>query len=220
MRYMKRPHIIINCAMSADGKIALPSRKQFKISCEKDIQRMYKLRNKSDAVLVGIKTILSDDPKLTVKEKYVKNPKQPIRIILDTNCKTPLNALAVNNKAKTFIVTSKKCSKKFNDNVEVINCKTEKDGFIELKNLLEILYNRGIKTLMVEGGGTVIWNFLNKRLVDDFYVYMAPIIIGGNKTPTIADGKGIKSVDDLIFLKIVNINRLGPGILFHYRLIT
>ena len=206
--------------MSADGKIALPSKKQFRISCDKDIERMYKLRNKSDAVLVGIETILSDDPKLTVKEKYVENTKQPIRIILDTNCKTPVDALAVNNKAKTLIVTSKKCSKKFNDNVEVIICKTDKEGFIELKSLLEILYNRGIKTLMVEGGGTVIWNFLNKRLVDDFYVYISPLIVGGNKTPTMADGEGVKSIDDLISLDIVDMRKLGPGVLFHYKLIT
>ena len=181
---------------------------------------MYKLRNDSDAVLVGIKTILSDDPKLTVKEKYIKNSKQPIRIILDTNCKTPADALAVNKKARTFIITSVKCSKKFNDNVEVINCRTDKEGLIELKSLVELLYNRGIKTLMVEGGGTVIWNFLKEGLFDNFYVYLAPIIIGGNKTPTTANGKGIKSLDDLINLEIVNIKRLGPGVLFHYRLIT
>jgi len=217
---MKRPYIIINCAMSADGKIALPTKKQLKISCEEDIERMFKLRNQSDAVLVGINTILSDNPKLTVKEKYVNNPKQPIRIILDSNCKTPLDALAVNKQAKTLIITSGKCSKKFNDNVEVIQCKTDKEGFIELKSLLDLLYNRKIKTLMVEGGSTVIWNFLYQRLVDDFYVYMAPIIVGGINTPTMANGKGIEDIDELISLKIVNLKRLGPGVLFHFKMIT
>ena len=217
---MNRPHVIINCAMSADGKIALPTRKQLRLSCDEDIERMYNLRNQSDAVLVGIGTILSDDPKLTVKEKYVKNPKQPIRIILDANCNTPIDSLAVNNQAKTFIITSVKCSKKFNDNVEIINCRTDEKDFIDLKSLLDLLYKRGIKTLMVEGGGTVIWNFLNKRFVDDFYVYIAPIIVGGEKTPTIADGEGIKSTDEKISLKIVNIRRMGPGILFQYKLIA
>jgi len=206
--------------MSADGKIALPTKKQLKISCEEDIERMFKLRNQSDAVLVGINTILSDNPKLTVKEKYVNNPKQPIRIILDSNCKTPLDALAVNKQAKTLIITSGKCSKKFNDNVEVIQCKTDKEGFIELKSLLDLLYNRKIKTLMVEGGSTVIWNFLYQRLVDDFYVYMAPIIVGGINTPTMANGKGIEDIDELISLKIVNLKRLGPGVLFHFKMIT
>src|SRR4030042_1544544 len=100
---MKRPYVIINCAMSVDGKIASPSGKQMKISCEEDIKRMYKLRSKSDAVLVGINTVISDNPKLTVKEKYIKNPKNPIRIVLDTNCKTPVDSLVVNDVAKTII---------------------------------------------------------------------------------------------------------------------
>ena len=219
MIYMKRPHIIINCAMSADGKIALPSRKQFRISCDEDIERMYKLRNESDAVLVGIETILLDDPKLTVKEKYVKNPRQPIRVILDSECRTPENALAVNDRAKSLIITIKECFKKFNDNVKIIKCTEGENGFIDLKCLLELLFNHGIKTLMVEGGGTVIWSFIKSGFVDDLYVYVAPIIVGGKNTPTIADGEGIKSLDELKHLKIVNVSKLGQGVLFHYRLI-
>lgn len=216
---MPKPHVIINCAVSADGKIALPTRKQLRISCDEDIERMYKLRNKYDAVLVGIGTILSDNPRLTVKEKYVKKLNQPIRIILDTYCKTPVDSIAVNNQAKTFIITSKESNKKFNDNVEIIQCKTDSSGLIDLKSLLRLLNNRQIKTLMVEGGGTVIWNFLNQRLVDDLFVYMAPVIIGGIKTPTMADGIGIRSLDELIYLEVVNISRLGPGVLFHYKTI-
>ena len=219
MNSMKRPKIIINCAMSADGKIASPSRKQIRLSCDDDILRMYKLRDEYDAVLVGIETILSDDPKLTVKEKYVENPKQPVRIILDSECRTPIDALAVNEWAKTIIFTLDKCNKKFKDNVEVVNCKADENGFIDLKEILEILFNRKIKTLMVEGGGTVIWSFLNKGFVDDLFVYIAPIIIGGANTPTLADGKGIKVLDNIIPLKIMDIKRLGPGVLFHYRLI-
>jgi radical SAM superfamily enzyme YgiQ (UPF0313 family) len=99
--------------MSLDGKIASQSGKQMRISCEEDIKRMYKLRNSFDAVLVGIGTILSDNPKLTVKEKYVKNPKQPVRIVLDTNCKIPVDALVVNDAAKTLVIIGKDCNKKF-----------------------------------------------------------------------------------------------------------
>jgi 2,5-diamino-6-(ribosylamino)-4(3H)-pyrimidinone 5'-phosphate reductase len=216
---MKRPYVIINCAMSADGKIALPSRKQFRISCDEDIERMYQLRNDSDAVLVGIETILSDDPKLTVKEKFVKNPNQPIRIILDSKCRTPVNALAVDDRAKTLIFTIIKCEKNFNENVEIIKCKPDENGYINIKSILEILHNRGIKTLMVEGGGTVIWSFLKIGLVDDFFVYIAPIIVGGKNTPTISDGEGIKSFDELLHLKIISMKKLGPGVLFHYKMI-
>ena len=200
--------------MSADGKIASPSGKQIRISCEEDIKRMYKLRNECDAVLVGINTILSDDPKLTVKEKYVKNPKQPIRIVLDTYCKTPVNSLIVNNASKSIIVTGEKCSKKFGDNVEIIFCSTDNSGLIELEKLLEILYNKGIKKLMVEGGGTVIWNFLEKGLVDDIFVYIGPMTIGGKNTPTIDKGKNFEK-----FLKLLDTRDIGPGKLLHYELI-
>jgi len=216
---MKRPYVIINCAMSADGKIALPTRKQLRISGEEDITRMYNLRNECDAVLVGVGTILSDDPKLTVKEKYVKASHQPIRVILDTNCKTPENALAVNDTAKTIIFTKDKCNKNYRQNIEIIKCKTDKNRLIDLSSMLEILLKRGIKKLMVEGGGTVIWNFLKQGLVDDFYVYIGPLIIGGEGTPTLADGKGIKNEEDKIQLELVNMSRLGSGILIHYKLI-
>ena len=205
--------------MSADGKIALPSRKQLRISCDADIKRMYNLRNEYDAVLVGIDTVLNDDPKLTVKEKYVKNPRQPTKVILDTRCKTPENALAVNKTTKTLIITGEICNKKFGDNVEIIQCDKEENGSIDLKCLLETLYERGIKTLMVEGGSTVIWSFLKHKLVDDLFVYIGPMIIGGKDTPTLVGGPGIKDSDGLISLKIISIKRLGPGVLVHYKLL-
>jgi 2,5-diamino-6-(ribosylamino)-4(3H)-pyrimidinone 5'-phosphate reductase len=214
---MNKPYVIVNCAMSADGKIASSSGKQLRISCDEDIKRMYDLRNECDAVLVGIHTVISDNPKLTVKEKYVKNPKQPIRVVLDTNCKTPVDSLVVNNVAKTFIITGKKCNKKFGNNVEIIICETYKNGLINLEELLDILYKKGIQKLMVEGGGTVIWHFLKSGFVDDFYVYVGPMIIGGNNTPTII--KSLKNNNQNITLKLVKTKAIGPGILLHYRLI-
>jgi 2,5-diamino-6-(ribosylamino)-4(3H)-pyrimidinone 5'-phosphate reductase len=211
---MSRPYVLINCAMSVDGKIAKPSGKQMKISSEDDLKRMYKLRNESDAVLVGIGTVLSDDPKLTVKEKYVKYQKQPIRIVLDTYCRTPKDAKVVNDNAKTFIVVGSDCKKKFGNNVEIINCKTTKEDLIDLENLLNILFKRGIKKLMVEGGKTVISNFLKQGFVDDFYIYIGSMIIGGKNTPTLVD-KDCKNIK----LKLVKTKIIGPGILLHYRLI-
>ena len=211
---MDKLNITINCAMSLDGKIASQSGKQIKISCEEDIKRMYMLRNNSDAVLVGIGTILSDNPKLTVKEKYVKKPKQPLRIVLDTNCKTPISALVVNNVAKTLIAIGQDCNKKFPKNVELIKCKVNGKGFIDLENLIEILKEKGINKLMVEGGGTVIGSFLKSNFVDDMFIYVAPIIIGGKNTPTL-----VKNIDENINLKLVKIKKIGEGILLNYRLI-
>jgi 2,5-diamino-6-(ribosylamino)-4(3H)-pyrimidinone 5'-phosphate reductase len=200
--------------MSLDGKIASPSGKQIKISCEEDLKRMYLLRNNSDAVLVGIGTVLSDDPKLTVKEKYVKNPKQPIRIILDANCRTPIDALVVNNAAKTLIVTGKDCDKKYLNNVELIKCKTDEKGLIDLENLIDILADKGIKKIMVEGGSRVIGSFLKLNLVDDIFIYVAPMIIGGINTPTL-----VKNIDEKINLELVETKEIGLGNLLHYRLI-
>jgi 2,5-diamino-6-(ribosylamino)-4(3H)-pyrimidinone 5'-phosphate reductase len=215
---MKRPYVVINCAMSADGKIASPSGKQMRISCDKDIRRMYELRNKNDAVLVGINTVLNDDPKLTVKSKYVKNPKQPIRIVLDTNCRTPADALVADSTAKTLIVTGKKeYGKKYGDSVEIIWCDKNEKGLISIKKLLDHLYKKGVRKLMVEGGGTVIWNFLKSGLVDDFFVYVGPMIIGGTNTPTLA-GK-MKVDDENIKLKLVETKPMGQGVLLHYKLI-
>jgi len=217
---MKRPHVTINCAMSADGKIALPNRKQLRISCDEDIKRMYNLRSESDAVLVGIGAILSDDPKLTVKEKYVKNPKQPLRVILDSKCRTPKNALVLNDRAKTLIITKRGNEKQFDyKHVEVVGCKTDNEGYIDVECALDLLSQKGVKKLLVEGGSTIIWSFLKKKLVDELFIYIGPYVIGGKDTPTVADGPGIINEDELIFLKIIDVKRLGSGILIHYQLI-
>jgi 2,5-diamino-6-(ribosylamino)-4(3H)-pyrimidinone 5'-phosphate reductase len=216
---MNKPYVIINCAMSADGKIASPSGKQLRISNDDDIKRMYNLRNSCDAVLVGVGTILSDNPKLTVKEEYVENPKNPIRVILDTHCRTKVNALAVDNNAKTLIITNGVCDKNYGANVEVIQCGIDAEGKINLVEMLDILYNRGIKKLMVEGGSTVIWSFLKHGIVDDLFVFIGPMIIGGKYTPSMADGEGILSENEVINLKIIEVSKLDTGIVVHYRLI-
>jgi len=218
---MKRPHVIINCAMSADGKIALPSRKQVRISCNEDIKRMYNLRNEVDAVLVGIGTILSDDPKLTIKEKYVKNPKQPLRVILDSSCRIPKDALVLNDSAKTLIITKKGNEKQFDcKHIAVVGCKIDNEGYIDLNCVLDLLSKKGVKKLLVEGGSTVIWSFLKKKLVDDLFIYIGPYVIGGKDTPTVADGSGIKNENELLSLRTVDVKKLGLGVLIHYKLVS
>jgi 2,5-diamino-6-(ribosylamino)-4(3H)-pyrimidinone 5'-phosphate reductase len=203
--------------MSADGKIASPLRKQMRISDEEDIRRMYQLRNEVDAVLVGIGTILADDPKLTVKETYVPHPKQPLRVILDSKGRTPAQALALNTVSKTLIITGegqKKTSP--GSHVEVVECRTTDDGQIDLHCALDHLYQKGVRKLLVEGGGTVIWNFLRNKVVDDLFIFIGSCIIGGKDTPTVADGEGIKEGES-ISLKIVEVQRLGTGVLVHYQ---
>jgi len=193
--------------MSADGKIASPIRKQIRISCEEDLKRMYRLRNECDAVLVGIGTILIDDPKLTVKEPYVRHANQPLRVILDSNARTPSHASALNDAAKTLIITAKGKKKPYpQSHVEVVECDTDSRGLIDVMNALSLLYQKGIRKLLVEGGGTVIWNFLKNRVVDDLFIFIGPCI---------ADGEGITDGEE-IALKIKKVKRLGSGVLIHY----
>lgn len=215
---MNRPHVVINCAMSADGKIASPLRKQIRISSEEDIARVYRLRNESDAVLVGIGTILADDPKLTVKETYVPHPHQPLRVILDGKGRTPASALALNTTTHTLILTRKGYARTYDGpHIEVVECGTGADGLLDLTEVLDILCRKGIRTLLVEGGGSVIWSFLKQKLVDDLYIYVGSCIIGGKDTPTVADGEGIVP-GETITLTLVEVTTIGDGVLIHYQL--
>lgn len=206
---MKKPHVIVNCASSIDGKIALVGKKPLKISNEEDMARVHKLRNECDAILVGIETVLADNPKLTVKEKYVNKVKQPLRIVLDSKFRIPKDAEVMKPNAKTLIVTT--CKEYKEKHVEIIKCG---DGKIDLKKLMEILYEKGIRKLLVEGGSTVIWEFLKEKLVDEMFVFFAPIIIGG-KAPSIAGGEGAKNEKEVIKFKIKEMKAIGNGYLFH-----
>lgn len=217
-KHSDRPYIIINCAMSIDGKIALPSKKPIKLSSLEDFKRVYELRNFCDGILVGVNTILMDDPKLTVKSKFVNKPKNPIRIILDTNGRTPENAMVFDGSAKTYIVMSEKSKDKqiYYRNAEILYCPIDDHGQIALEKLVMILKKDGIENLLVEGGETVIYNFMKHRLVDELYVYISSLIIGGKDSPTLAGGSGAAFEDDVLHLQLFSFKRLGDGILLKY----
>jgi len=208
-----RPYIIINCAMSLDGKIALPDGKQARISSNEDMARVHKLRSSVDAILVGVGTILADDPKLTVKKEYVKKAKNPVRVVLDAHLRTPENAEVMKPNARTIIVTTGKEFKK--GLIEAIKCGEEGSDRVDIEKLMGILYERGIKKLLVEGGSTVIWEFLSHGLFDELQVYIAPIVIGGN-APTMAGGEGIKDIEDAIKLRLYAIERYGDGLVLKF----
>lgn len=213
---MKRPYVIINCASSSDGKIATVSRKQTKISSAEDMRRVHRLRSSADAILVGIGTILADDPHLTVKKKHLKNVKRmknPLRIVLDSKGRIPSGARVLDGKAETLVVLAKKPKKEIK-NAEIILC--GKKGKIYLKKLMSILNRKGVKKLLVEGGGEVIWSFLKEKLADELKIFVGNVVIGGRRAPTIADGHGAKSIDEVINLKLKNVRKLGGGVLLEY----
>lgn len=207
--------IIVNCAMSADGKIALRTREQTKISNEEDKKRVHQLRNSVDAILVGVETVLADDPKLTVNEKYVSRPKKPVRIVLDSRGRTPRDALILNGAAKTLIVTSDECKRIF-AGAETIRCGKKN---VELQKLVPLLEKLGIHTLLVEGGSKVIWSFLREKLADEVNIFIGSMVIGGEEAPTPAGGEGAAAERDIVQLKLVGSKALGNGILLRYQVV-
>jgi len=208
-----RPKIILNCAASVDGKISLPNRRKLKISNEQDFERLHSLRNKCDAILVGIGTILEDDPSLTVGLGK-KTGTNPTRIILDTNFRTPNNAKVVDNSAKTIIAIGENTTAKNKTNAEIIRCGVDE---IDICELLDELGERGIETILVEGGETVMWSFLEKEIFDEFNVFISSMIIGGKNTPTVAGGNGILDNSKPPKLELVSSEVLGDGVLLKYR---
>ncbi len=206
-----RPRVIINAAMSVDGKIALVGGKRIKISDEEDFKRVHEMRSRVDAILVGINTVLLDDPKLTVKEKYVKNPKNPVRIVLDSHLRIPPTARVLNGDAKTIIATTQNAKEK-SLNAKIIRCGEDR---VDLRCLLERLWAMGIRSLMVEGGSTVIASFLREKLVDEFWVFVGSIVIGGS-APNLVGGAGARNEGEIIPLYLVDMSKLGSGVLLRY----
>ncbi len=206
--------VIINCAASVDGKIALPDRKQTRISSEEDIARVHRLRAEVHAILVGVGTILSDDPKLTVKEKYARG-KNPLRVVLDTHLRTPEDAFVLNDMAPTLIFNSLKDGSY--GNAELFRC-PENKGYVGLNCVLSELERRGIGTLMVEGGSTVIWEFLRQGKADELNIFLGDMVIGGRDSPTVADGRGAQSIEDIVKLEFIEARRMDGGMLLRYHL--
>ena len=181
-----KPFVLVNCAMSADGKLAGAERKQIRISSDEDIARVKNLRKRYDAILVGVGTVIADDPHLTIKNaSYEENP---VRIVLDSHGRIPEDARVLDDRAPTIIVTDSDCTKDWGPDVTVIR---GGKGRINLTDVMHILAkDLGIENIIVEGGGEVISSFFRERLVDRYSVFVGGLIIGGRDAPTPADGDG------------------------------
>ncbi|MBA5941779.1 MAG: 2,5-diamino-6-(ribosylamino)-4(3H)-pyrimidinone 5'-phosphate reductase [Methanophagales archaeon] len=227
---MTRPFVFINAAMSADGKISTVERKQTRISGTEDIDRVDSLKAGSDAIMVGIGTILADNPSLTVKsesrrEKRDKVGKDanPIRIVVDSTARTPVDAEILNKgEGKRIIAVSQRAiledidllSKK----ADILVCGTEK---VDLKELLHILWLRGLRRVMVEGGATLNWSLISEQLVDEIYTYIGNMILGGERAPTLVDGEGFKlggeTTGGIVKLELLRMVKLDAGLLLQWR---
>jgi 2,5-diamino-6-(ribosylamino)-4(3H)-pyrimidinone 5'-phosphate reductase len=214
---LKRPFVFINCAMSADGKISSIQHRQIRISGPNDLARVDALRASCDAVMVGVGTILADDPGLRVRSKElrdmrIKSGKQenPLRIVVDSTVKTPREAkvlgdgciLAISQSAPRARLSrvSQKC--------EIIQCGQQK---VDLRSLLKILHEKGVKRIMVEGGATLNWALIKNGLVDEVYAYIGAMLIAGENAPTLVGGDGFTSNFPCLQLKTVE--KIDDGVL-------
>ena len=206
-----RPHVTVNCAASIDGKIASFKRTQTPISSAEDLERVKRLRAACDAILVGVGTVLADDPHLHAQ---THQGKPLLRVVVDSKGRTPPGAHVVDGVAPTLVVT--------NDTAKTTYAKAEVvrvgDGRVDLGALLEHLHDkRGVRKLLVEGGGEVIHSFLAEGLVDDFYLFVADFVLGGRDAPTVADGDGHIDPTSAPQARFVSAQRMEGGLLLHYR---
>lgn len=206
-----RPRVVINAAMSVDGKIAFSDGRPAKISNEEDRVRVHRLRAESDAVLIGVGTVIKDNPKLTVKPEYAKGT-SPLRVVLDSDGKTPDHAHVLDGKAETLIATTVGCTREF-PNAKVFRAGKDE---VDLPALLEHLSQLGVTSLLVEGGSTAIWSFLRQRLADHVKVFVASTVLGGHGAPTLAGGPGVRSLEESFRLRLEKAERLGDGLLIEY----
>ena len=211
-----KPFVILNAATSIDGKIATKNGDS-KLSSSEDLKRVHKLRSQVDAILVGKNTVLKDDPLLTVRKVRGTNP---IRIIIDSKGTIPSKAkiLQTSKTIPTIIAVSKSISKsnlnklkKFP--VEIIITGT---STVNLKSLLRILYKKKISKILVEGGGTVNWEFIKNNLIDELFITVSPYIIGGSDSISLAEGIGFSKVLDSPKLSLKSTRRLKNHLVLHY----
>lgn len=212
-----RPHVILNAAMTLDGKIASRAGNA-EISCEEDLKRVHEIRSSVDGIMVGINTIIADDPRLTVHK--IPSKSNPARIVVDSRARTPLGARILNSEAKTIIAVSKKAKKekinKIKKVASVIVCGDEK---VDLKRLVEQLYRKGIKTLLLEGGGNLNWSMLKQKLVDEVRVAISPRIVGGRDAITLVEGDGFGLIKEGTKLELVRSYALGEDFVLEYRVL-
>ena len=210
------PEVMVNCAMSADGKIAGMERRQVRISDTQDLARVHVLRNDCGAIIVGVGTVIADDPSLLVKEKYVPSPNQPVRVIIDPRARVPEGSLVLDNSARTIIVLASETDRVF-ENADTMVC--EKDGKVDLEQLMSRLWELGIRKVLVEGGGETIYHFFEKRLVDRFSVFVGSLLIGGGGSPTPMDGMGF-GMGEHIRLRPDKVERTESGVILEYIVVS
>jgi 2,5-diamino-6-(ribosylamino)-4(3H)-pyrimidinone 5'-phosphate reductase len=224
---MNRPHVLVNVAMSADGKLDSVARKGITISSSADKARVDRLRASMDAVLVGGRTLLAEDPKLTVKSPELRAERaargleeNPVKVgivsVADLNSK---GSFLTAGPARRLIYTTSRTTPEQIARLEAAGAQVFVVGgqHVDLSAALASLYDLGIRNLMIEGGGTIIAECFRLGLVDELTQYIAPVIFGGASAPTLADGAGFFP-GQAIGLTLESLEKFDDegGILVHY----
>ena len=212
----KKPFVVLKAAMTLDGKIATATGQSKWITNETSRAYGYKLRDIYDGIMVGINTVIEDNPMLTAR---VDGGKNPIRIVVDSSLKIDINANVVQDKsAKTIIATTDKADKdkilKLQaQDVDVIVVDKDENDKVDIEKLLDILGQKNICSILVEGGATLNGSFVAKKLVDKVYFFIAPKIVGGKEAKTPVAGTGILNLQEALTLKDIQFEKLEEDIL-------
>ena len=211
-----RPKIILSAAISIDGKLATTTGDS-KLSSKKDLIRLHKLRSKVDAILIGKNTVKKDDPLLTVRYSKGKNP---TRIILDSSGTISSNSkiLQTSSEIKTIIAVCKKITKKNLEKLEKfpIDVMVLGENQVNVKSLLQNLGRRKIRTILLEGGGSINWEFIKNNLVDELFITITPYILGGTDSISLVQGKGFDTILKSTKLRLKSVRRIQNDVVLHY----
>ncbi|PEJ60566.1 riboflavin biosynthesis protein RibD [Bacillus sp. AFS002410] len=209
------PFVVMKSASTLDGKIATHSSDSKWITSAEARNDVHQLRNEIGAILVGVNTVLKDNPELTTR---IPNGRNPVRVILDSTLKMPLDSkVVIDQQAETWIFTSQKHSEQKKIELENLGVKvfvTNDVNRVDLQEMLRTLGELSISSLLVEGGGEVNASFMNEKLVDKVIVYLAPKLIGGKNAPTFLEGPGIDMMGQAIELNDLQITKIGPDYKF------
>ncbi|SMC03087.1 diaminohydroxyphosphoribosylaminopyrimidine deaminase / 5-amino-6-(5-phosphoribosylamino)uracil reductase [Sulfobacillus thermosulfidooxidans DSM 9293] len=215
----RRPYITLKSAMSLDGKVATKTGDSRYITHEKSLAKVHELRRLHDAILVGVGTILADDPALTYRGP--KPGRDPIRVILDSHGRTPASAriFQQNSSAPTLIFTTSQSSIDWQRDIfsaggEVIEVSQDPSGVVDLHEVLAELASRHVLSVLVEGGPRVHASFIAEQLADEWYSFISPIIIGG-VAPTPVMGEGIARLADAYPVGPIDVHKMGEDVMIH-----
>lgn len=211
------PFITLKLAMSADGKIATRTRESKWLTGELARRYAHKLRHEHDAVMVGVGTVLTDDPQLNVR--LVKGKvKQPIRVVVDSQARTPPTAKVIRSADTPCIIAV--TEKAPNERVEALRragaevwqLPSDSNGQVDLRELLKQLAERDIVSVLVEGGSELSGSFVKQGLVDRVILFIAPLLIGGRNAVPAIGGEGVDKLTDALRLTKIRLRRLGEDL--------